>query len=143
MSASNTLETGILDLIFNNTALANIGDAGGLQPSAAVGNLFIALYTSDPTDADIGTETVYTNYTRVAVIRSVVGWDVVGNNAANAAAVVFPQCGVTGATITHFGILTSLTGGTLLFFGVLSLSLAVANGDSPSFAIGALDVNAD
>lgn len=34
MSMSNAFETEILDLIFNNAAIANIGDAGGLQPSA-------------------------------------------------------------------------------------------------------------
>ena len=143
MSASNTMETGLLNLIFNNTDLANIGDAAGLQNSATEGSLYVALYTSDPTDADTGTETVYTNYARVAVARNSGGWTVSGNNVSNTAAVTFPQCGTTGATITHWGIRTASTGGDLLFHGALTASLAVSDGVTPEFAIGALDVNID
>jgi len=144
MSASNACETGLLLLIFNNTDFANIGDAAGLQNSAAAGSLYVSLHTADPGEAGSQTtsESAYTNYARVAVARSGAGWTVSGSNASNAAAVTFPPCGVTGSTITHFGVGTDSSGaGTLLFSG--TCSLVVSSGITPSFAIGVLDVDAD
>ncbi len=147
MSATNEFETALLNLIFNNTDVAGVGDAAGLQNSAAAGSLYVSLHTADPGEAGEQTtsETAYTNYARVAVARSAAGWTVAGNNASNAAAVAFPACGATGATLTHFGVGTALTGGTemLLFKGALTSSLAVSSGITPSFAIGELDVTAD
>ena len=146
MSATNAFETALLNLYFLNTDHANIGDAGGLQNSATAGSFYISLHTGDPGEAGDQTtsETAYTNYARVAVARSGAGWSVSSNTASNAAAVNFPTCGATGATITHFGVGTASTGaGNLLFSGALTASLAVSNGITPSFAIGDLDVTAD
>lgn len=146
MSASNAFENAILLLLFNNTDFANIGDAAGLQNSATAGSLYVSLHTSDPGEAGSQTtnETAYTNYARVAVARSGAGWTVSGNGVSNAAAVTFPACGTTGATLTHFGIGTDSSGaGTLLFSGALTASLAVSSGITPSFAIGQLSVTCD
>lgn len=75
MSMSNAFETSLLDHIFNNAAVANIGDAGGLQPSATAGSLYLSLHTGDPGEAGDQTtnETAYTNYARVAVVRTAGG----------------------------------------------------------------------
>lgn len=146
MSKSNSCETGLLLLIFNNTDFANIGDAGGLQNSAAAGSLYVSLHTSDPgeTGTQATNETSYTNYARVAVARSGAGWTVSGNAVSNAAAVLFAQCGVTGATLTHFGIGTDPSGaGTLLYSGALTAPLAVSAGIAPNFPIGDIDVTED
>jgi len=35
MSMSNASETNLLELLFNNTAWPNVGDASGLQPRSA------------------------------------------------------------------------------------------------------------
>ena len=148
MSMSNAFETEILELIFNNSAIANIGDAGGLQPSATAGSLYVSLHTANPDEAGNqgSSETVYTNYARVAVVRSGAGWTVSGNTATNAALVQFPQCGATGATITHAGIGVSATAGDsglLLFSGALASPLTVANLIQPQFAAGDIDVVGD
>jgi hypothetical protein len=146
MSATNAFETDLLELIFNNTDIANIGDAAGLQNSATAGSLYVSLHTGDPGETGDQTtnEATYTSYARVAVARSGAGWTVSGNNASNAAAVTFPAATGGTNTITHFGIGTDLSGaGSLLFKGALSASLAVSSGITPSFAIGELDVNAD
>ena len=147
MSASNSFESGVLTLYFNNTAHANIGDAVGVRGSTAAGSFYIALYTADPGEAGtaVTNETAYTNYARVAVARSAAGFTVSGaTQIANAAAVTFPACGVTGATITHFGIVETASGaGALHLSAALSSSLAVSSGVTPSFAIGALVVTAD
>ena len=129
MSATDTLESGVLGLILNNANIANIGDATGLRGSQTT------------------SETAYTSYARVAISRAGAGWTISGTsptNASNAAAITFPTCGATGSTITHFGIGTSSSGaGVLLFKGALSSFLAASNGVTPSFAIGDLDVNGD
>lgn len=146
MSLTNAAETDLLELIFNNTAWANIGDAGGLQPSAAAGSLYVSLHTGDPgeTGTQTTSEATYTSYARVAVARSGAGWTVSGNNASNAAAVTFPAATGGSNTITHFGVGTDSSGaGNLLGSGALTSSLAVSSGITPSFAIGDLDVNAD
>jgi hypothetical protein len=146
MSKSNSMENGMLLLFFNNTDFANIGDAAGLQNSAAAGSLYISLHTSDPGEGGSQTtnETAYTNYARVAVARSGAGWTVTDNAVTNAAAITFQTGGVTGATITHFGIGTDSSGaGTLLYSGALTASLAVSNGITPQFAAGDLDITED
>lgn len=146
MSKSNTFENDLLLLIFNNTDITLIGDAAGLQNSAAAGSLYVSLHTSDPDEAGDQTtnETTYTDYARVAVARSGAGWTVTGNAVANAALVQFPQCGVTGATLTHFGVGTDSSGaGKLLYSGALSASLAVSSGIQPQFAAGDLDITED
>jgi hypothetical protein len=143
MSKSNTFETDLLLLVFNNTDIALIGDAAGLQNSATAGSLYVSLHTADPGEAGDQTtnETAYTNYARVGVARSGAGWTVTGDAVTNAALVQFAQCGVTGATLTHFGVGTDASGaGKLLYSGALTSSLAVSSGIQPQFAAGDLDV---
>lgn len=146
MSATNAFETNLLALLFNNTNIANIGDATGLRGSTAAGVFYISLHTADPGEAGTQTtsETAYTNYARVSVARTTAGFTVAGNNVSNAAAISFPAGGATGSTVTHFGIGTDATGaGNLLFRGTLNSSLAVSSGVTPSYAVGELDVNVD
>jgi hypothetical protein len=151
MSASNTFEAAILALVFNNTNYANMGDATGVRGSTTAGSFYISLHTADPgeTGTAVTSEAAYTNYARVAVARSSGGFTVSGTaptQAANAAVVTFPTCGTTGATVTYFGICSTASGaGELYFSGALTspASLAVSNGVTPSFAIGALVVTAD
>lgn len=146
MTAANTMETDILKLIFQNLAFAEIGDAGGLQPSATAGSLYISLHTSDPGEAgnQSSNECAYTSYARMAVARSAGGWTVSGSNASNAGAVTFPQCTGGSETATHFGIGTDASGaGTLLFSGALDSNLTIANLITPQFAIGDLEVDAE
>lgn len=146
MSASNSYETGVLILYFNNTAHANIGDAVGVRGSTAAGSFYISLHTADPGEAGtaVTSESAYTGYARVAVARSVAGFTVAGNQISNAAIVTFPTGGATGSLVTHFGIVETASGaGALHFSGALTASLQVNNGITPSFAIGALTVTAD
>lgn len=144
-SKTNGFETSLLQLIFNNSAIANIGDASGLQPSATAGSLYVALCTSATTcdDATAGTETTYTGYTRVAVARTSGGWTISGNNATNTAAITFGACTAGTATIRYVEIWTASSGGTRLFWGQLTSDLSVSSGVTPEFAAGALDVNED
>lgn len=146
MSATNAFETALLTLYFNNTDHANIGDAAGLQNSAAAGSFYISLHTADPGEAGDQTtsEATYTGYARVAVARSGAGWTISGANCSNAAAITFAPCTAGSNTITHFGIGSdAAAAGNLFFKGALTASRVISAGITPSFAIGELDVNAD
>ncbi len=144
MSKSNTWESDLLLLVFNNTNSALIGDATGVRGSSTAGSLYIGLHTADPgeTGTQATNETTYTNYVRVAVARSGAGWTISATaptQAANAAVVTFAQCGVSGATISHVGCGTDSAGaGKLLYSGALTSNLAVATNITPSFAVSAL-----
>lgn len=146
MSKSNTFENDLLGLIFNNTDIADIGDASGLQNSATAGSLYVALHTADPGEAGTAatSEATYTNYARVAVARSGAGWTVSGATATNAAQITFPQCGASGNTITHVSITTALSGTSkILYSGALNSSLSVALNITPLFAASGLTVTED
>lgn len=146
MSASNAFETAVLNLYFNNSNHANIGDATGVRGSTTAGVFYISLHTADPGEAGNQTtsEATYTSYARVSVARSGAGWTVSGATVSNTAAVTFPACTGGSNTITHFGIGTDVSGtGNLLYSGALSASLAVSAGITPNFAIGQVSVTAD
>ena len=141
MSASNSLENGIMLLFFNATTYNLIAENDTTSPAT---NLYVSLHTADPgeTGTAVTNETAYTDYARVAVVRTGSGWTVSTNTVTNAAAVTFPVCGVTGATITHFGIVSTASGAGELYFSG-TCSLVVSTGVTPEFAIGALSVTAD
>jgi len=145
MSMSNTTESDLLLLLFNNTNDALVGDATGLRGSTTAGSFYVALHTADPgeTGDQTTSEATYTSYARVAVARSSGGWTISGTaptQAANAAAINFPACtGGSTITITHFslGVASSSTS-KIIYSGALTSNLDVSNGVTPSFAIGAL-----
>lgn len=140
MSATNTLETNIAKLIFQNVACPDIGDAAGLQPSGAAGVLEISLHTADPGEGgnQSTNECAYTGYARVPVVRGAGTWDVTGDVASNLAAITFGLCTVGVETVKFFGIGADHAGaGHLHFIGAVA-DLAVSPGITPSFAIGQL-----
>lgn len=144
MSASNLLETGLLALLITNAALANIGDASGLQPSATAGVFWISA-TVSPGHTESGdqttNETAYTNYARQDEARNTTQWTVTNDTADNDNAIPFPACGASGATLFGFGLGSASSGaGNLFLIGDLTSTLAVSSGVTPSFAAGALDI---
>ncbi len=147
MSLSNSSETNLLKLLFNNTTWANVGDATGLVGSGAAGNFYVSLHTSDPGEAGDQTtnEATYTGYARVAVARTSGGWTISGNAVSNAAAVTFAACTGGSNTITHaaIGRASGTSAGEIIVSGALTANLAVSNGITPSFAIGQLNCTAD
>lgn len=130
----------LLKLLFNATAWAGIADNAASAPYT---NLYISLHTADPGtgNSQATNETSYTNYARVAVVRTSTGWTVATNTAVNAALAQFPQCGATGATLTYVAIGTAASGaGNVLYSGALTSPLAVSSGIQPQFSASALTV---
>lgn len=149
MSASNAFENDILLLLFNNTNIANIGDATGLRGSTVAGSLFVALHTADPGEAGNQSvnEAAYTGYARVAVARSGAGWTVSGTSptqVANAATVTFGTSSSGTPTITHFSVGYESAGASkILVSGALNSSQIINIGGANSFAAGALVATVD
>lgn len=146
---NNTWQAQLLNLLFENTAAANIGNAGGLQPSTVAGSLYVSLHTADPTNggSQTSSEATYTGYARIGIVRSSGGWTVSGTSptqVVNAALAAFAPCTGGSNVITYFGLGVNPSGaGALLYSGALTASLTVSNGITPQFAIGALVITED
>jgi hypothetical protein len=146
MSMTNAAEANLMNLLFLNTDWANIGDAAGLQNSAAAGSFYVSLHSSDPGEAgnQSTNEISYTGYARVAVARTAGGFTLTTSTISNTALVQFAQCTGGTATASHFGIGTDLSGnGNLIFKGALTSPLSISNGIQPQFAAGAMTVTVD
>jgi len=137
MSKSDTFENDLLLLLFNNTAIANIGDAGGLRATVSAGTFWVSLYTADPTDTGtaITNETAYTGYARVSLNRAsgAGGFTVTGNSVSPQANVDFGECSASpGGAITHWGIVNTSSGaGKLLYSGTVTPNITMAVGVIP------------
>jgi len=142
MPKSTTTCNNILALIYNATPWANIADNAASSPITTIQAALATASYSAASNASSNEATGYTNYVRQTVARSVAGWTAPSGGAtSNAAAIEYPQCGVTGATLTHVSTGVAVSGATALWhYGALNSSLAVANGITPQFAIGALTV---
>ena len=126
MSKGNTFENELRLLIFNNTNIANVGDATGLRGSTAAASLYLSWHTADPGEAGDQTtnEVAYTGYARVAVARSGAGFTVTGNSVSPAANVDFGQCTASPATYAYWAIGTAASGaGKILYKGVIGANL--------------------
>ena len=134
MSKSNSMENGVLELVFKNTNFANVGDATGLRGSSTAGSFYLSLHTGDPGEAGDQTtsECAYGSYARVAVARSGAGFTVTGNSVSPAANADFPEATSGTETATHFGIGTASSGaGILLYKGAISPNISISSGVTP------------
>lgn len=141
MPKSTATCNSIINLMYRATAWANVADNAASSPLT---NTYVAFHTADltaGTNSQAQNETAYTDYTRQAVARST-GWAAASGGAtSNVAAISFPQCGASGATLTHVSTGVGASGATAVWhYGALNASLAVSSGITPQFAIGALTV---
>ena len=104
--------------------------------------LWIALYTSDPTDADVGTEVSGGSYARVQRDPLDANWTAVSatdGKTDNAATITFPAPTANWGVVTHFGIRDASAAGNLLVYGALTTPKTINSGDAaPSFGVGAI-----
>lgn len=130
---TDVFENDLLKLIFHGTAIANIADNAASSP---ITQLFISLYTSDPTDAAASgqttNETTYPGYARIALNRNSGAWTITGNSVSPVANIEFGECTAGTASITHVGIGTAASGaGKLLYVGAVTPAISVAVGVIP------------
>jgi hypothetical protein len=121
---STYLENALINATLRNTSYTS--------PAA----VYVGLYTSDPTDANTGTEVSGGSYTRTAVTMG----SPTDGVSTNTAAVEFPQASGTWGTVGWIGILDATSSGNLLYHTALDTSKTISSGDIFKIAIGGLSV---
>lgn len=121
---SNYLENALINATLRNTSYTS--------PAT----VYVGLYTSDPTDANSGTEVSGGSYARVAVT-----FGSPSNGAStNSADVEFAQATGSWGTVTHLGILDASSSGNLLYHTALTASKSIDTGDIFKITTGNLSV---
>jgi hypothetical protein len=121
---STYLENALINATLRNTSYTS--------PAA----VYVGLYTSDPTDANTGTEVSGGSYTRTAVTMG----SPTDGVSTNSAAVEFPQASGSWGTVGWIGILDATSSGNLLYHTALDTSKTISSGDIFKIAIGGLSV---
>jgi len=121
---SNYLENALINVTLRATAYT------------APTTVYVALYTTDPTDADTGTEVTGGSYARQSVTFAAPSNGV----STNSADVTFPTCTLTWGTVTHIGIRDALTAGNLLYHTPIDVSKTISTGDIFKITTGNLSV---
>lgn len=121
---SNYLENALINATLRNTSYTS--------PAT----VYVGLYTSDPTDANTGTEVSGGSYARTAVTFGAPSDGV----STNSAAVEFPQATGSWGTVGWIGLLDASTSGNLLYHTALDASKPIASGDIFKIATGSLSV---
>jgi hypothetical protein len=124
---SNYLESALLNATLRNTTYTS--------PSV----VYIGLYTTDPTDANVGTEVTGGSYSRQSATFAAPS----GGSVTTNADVTFPTATDNWGTVTHFGILDAATAGNLLYHGDLNNSKTINTGDILKIEAGNLTVTLD
>lgn len=128
MSAlSNYLENKLLDHVLKGTAYT--------PPTT----LYVALFTTDPTDAGTGTEVTGGAYARKTATFGSATNGAISNNAD----ITFNVATANWGTITHAGVYDALSGGNLLFHGTLTASKSINIDDQLKIASGSLTITLD
>jgi hypothetical protein len=134
MSKTNFERNRILDLRY--------GDGSYSKPAT----VYIALFTAAPTVAGGGTEVTGGSYARVAITNDLANWaDAVAGVKSNALAITFPTATAGWGVVTHFAIFDAPTAGNMLDFaelksGGVPAPKTIANGDTPSFSAGQIQL---
>jgi len=151
---SDFLENKIIDWLLRAQAIGVTGAtaAAGTGPA----NVYVGLFTANPSDTGGGTEVSGGSYARVTVASALTAW--AGTQAAastvassgtsgttsNNNAITFPTPSANWGTVTGIGIFDATTTGNLLFWAPLTVSKTINNGDpAPSFAAAALTIQID
>ena len=121
---SNYLENALINAVLRNTTYTS--------PAT----VYVSLYTSDPTDADSGTEVSGGSYARTAVTFGAPSNGV----STNSADVTFPTSTASWGTVSHIGIHDASTSGNLLFHTPLDTSKTIDSGDIFKITSGNLSV---
>lgn len=120
---------------------ATTGQVTTILSTTPLANVYVALYTVTPGEGGGGTECTGGSYARV---DSKGKWATpASGSVSNNAAITFPQATADWGTVVAFALMTTLTVGTMLMFGALTTSKTIANGDTASFASGALTLTED
>lgn len=110
----------------------------GTGSFSAPANVFLSLWTSDPTDDGSGNELSGDGYARQDINFGAASSGV----ATSSGVVTFPTATGSWGTVSHIGIHDAVSSGNLLFHGALSASKTIGSGDVMQIANGAITITA-
>jgi hypothetical protein len=131
MNASDYIERAVLNQFFRSQT----------QPTPSA--VFVALYISNPTDADTGTEVSGGGYARRQVTFGEVAQISGKGQISNSTKIEFPVATSAWGSVAYFGIRDATNGGNLLAWGPLSQTKDVQSGDQIVIQFGDLSVTLD
>jgi hypothetical protein len=121
---SDFLENALINATLRNTTYTSPAD------------VYVGLFTTDPTDDGSGTEVSGGSYAReIATFAAPSN----GSSSTNAD-VQFPQATDNWGTVTHFAIFDALSSGNMLYHGILTAAKTIETGDVFKIASGNLTV---
>jgi hypothetical protein len=123
-SFSDYLENAVLNYVFRNT---------GTPTSTSV---YLAIYTTTPSDAGGGTEVTGSGYARQLTVFGAASGGAITNTAAES----FTASGGSFGTVVAVGIFDALTAGNLLAWDGIA-SATITDGDTLTFPIGDIDIS--
>jgi hypothetical protein len=123
---SNYLENALLNATLNATTYT------------APANIYVSLWTSNPTDAGDGTEVTGGSYARTAVSFATASGT--SGNVLNDADVTFPTATASWGVIGWIGINDAAAAGNLLYHTALDTSKTIDSGDIFKISTGNLSV---
>lgn len=127
-SFSDYLENKLLDHVFGATAYT------------APGTLYLALFTSAPSDAGGGTEVTGGSYARASVTNNTTNFPNAASGAkTNANAITFATATADWGTVVAVGIFDAASAGNLIAWGTVT-SQSVPSGVTASIPAGDLDI---
>jgi len=127
MSKTNYLEDSLINHVLRGVAYA--------MPPA----IYVAVFTTAPTDPGGGVEVSGGSYARQACTFAAPS----AGTTTNDIPVVFPTASAGWGTVTSFALMDALVGGNMLYFANLNAARIVLTGDVLSFPIGQLQVVED
>jgi hypothetical protein len=98
--------------------------------------IYVALFTTDPTDAGSGTQVSGGSYARTAVTFGAPSGGVSLSNAD----CTFPTCTASWGTVGYIGLFDALSGGNMLYYTPLDIAKTIDIGDVFKIASGNLSV---
>ncbi|HHY74258.1 MAG TPA: hypothetical protein GX497_13750 [Bacillus bacterium] len=124
-------------------AISNYLEEKWLSETFVTKAVYLALFTSDPTDADSGVELFGGGYQRQRIHFAApiqVGGKGQIQNEQDA---IFPQASTDLGKVTHFGIYDAATKGNLLFHGALTTPKTIETNDQLTFYAGNIKLSLD
>ncbi len=111
-----------------------------VTPPAAV---YLALYTTDPTDSDTGTEISGNGYARQQILFSAPAVVSGKTQIQNSATVTYPTATGSWGDVAYWGVRTAASGGQLLAYGAFTLTKSISQGDQLHIAINSVTITLD
>ena len=118
------LEQEVMEHVFKNTAIF-----------ATPASVFVRLNTTDPTDADSGTEVTGGAYTGQAIVAA--NWaapGATGGSTNNTLVLTFPTATANWGTVSHLKLSDAASAGNMYFHSPVDVSKAINTDDTAEFA---------